>query len=138
MCSKFHVYSCSRSWDIHLLPHLLLSLFSFFNDSWSIRIQMLKKAAHVKHFFILFTFINTKRKQWKKKEKPFIKNVHTMEAVHWIFIVYLILFTEFFRLFNLVYSLFSRTFLIVSTIFFWPEVAKISFSAIARYSSKEQ
>ena len=137
MCSKFHVYSCSRSWDmmsfiIHLLPDLLLSIFPFFfffNESWSIRIQRLKEAAHVKHFFISFTIINTKRKEkWKRKGKTFYKNVYIIEAIQWTFIVYLILFTDFFH--ALLYL--SRHF------FFWPEIANYSFSAIARCSSKEK
>ena len=44
------------SFIIYLLSTAPFTLPFFFNDSWSIRIQSLKKATCVKNFFILFNF----------------------------------------------------------------------------------
>ena len=39
-------------------------------------------------FFIYLLLLTQKEKYEKEKEKPFIKNVYTMEAIQWTFIVY--------------------------------------------------
>ena len=72
--------------------------------------QRLEKAPHVKHYFILFTFINRKRKKKMKKKR---KNIFNKKCLH----------NERYsmnirRLFCLFYRLFSHTFLFVLTIFF--------------------
>ena len=95
-------YVFHEAWDMIVLLltyyHVFYSPFySFFDHSWSIRIQRLKKAAHVEHFFYFIYFHYTKTKNWKRKgKKHFIKNVHIMEAIQWTFIVYSKLFTAFF------------------------------------------
>ena len=135
MCSKFHVPLAAleaKIWLFYYPPYSTFSsFFSFsFNESWSIRIRRLKKAAYVKHFFISFTFINTKRnkKKTKKKRKNiFSKNVYTIEAIQWTYIIYLILLADFFH-----------TLFICLDNFFWLEIANISVTVIARCSSKEK
>ena len=50
MCSKFHVYSCSRSWDIvvflstyyHSFYSPFFLFFFFFNDSWKLPILVFR------------------------------------------------------------------------------------------------
>ena len=53
-----------------------------------------------------------------------------MEAIQWTFMVYLILFTDFFN--ALLYLSFYFPFI------FKPEIANISFPVVARCSSKEK
>ena len=76
--------------------------------------------------------INTKRKKRKRKKKgkTCSKNVYTIEAIQWTFVVYLILFTDFFHAVFICLNYFYFYF------FFLPEIDNISFSTIARCSSK--
>ena len=73
MCSKIHVYTMLPklrydSFIIHLLRHLLLSFFLSLTLLDRLEYKGQKKAAHVKHFFILFTFTFTKKKMKKKRK----------------------------------------------------------------------
>ena len=91
---------------IAVLEAEIVLLSTYNHTFYSPFFLFLKKAAHVKHFSILFTFINTKRKKWKRKTfyKKCLHNGSYSMNIH--------------CLSNLVYRLFPRTFLFVSTIFF--------------------
>ena len=72
-----------------------------------------KKGCSCRAFFY-FIFINTKRKKGKNLYKKYLHNGSFLMNIHRL----CNLVNKFFRLFNLVYRLFSRTFLFASTILF--------------------
>ena len=127
-------YVFHEAWDMIVLLltyyHVFYSPFySFLNDSWSTRLQRLKKAAHVEHFFLFYLLsLHKKEKLKKKRKKTFYKkcshNGSYSMNIH--------------RLFNLFTDFFHALFYLSRQFFFWPEIANISFSAIARCSSKEK
>ena len=117
-----HVYSCSRSWDIIVL---LSTYYHTFYSPFFLSLTILNRLEYKgqKRLLMLSTFLfyllllTQKEKNEKRNGKTFYKkcshNGSYSMNIH--------------RLFNLVYRLFSRTFLFVSTISFYLKLPKLAF-----------